>query len=83
MVIHKYSHVVCIADGALCDPRPRPLPVDVDTRSTEGGVGEVTVMDGNLTLFGNTETVLSDIRSVFRGIKLCSERVVLLIVVHQ
>ncbi len=70
MVIDEDADIVSIADGAMCDPRPRPLSVDVDTRPTERSVGEVTVVDRDLTLFWHTETVLSDIGGVLRGIKL-------------
>ena len=70
VIVDKDADVVGVADGAVCDPRPRPLPVDVDARPTERGVGEVAVVDGDLTLLWYTETVLSDVGGVFRGIKL-------------
>ena len=70
MIIDKDADIVSIADSAVCDPRPRPLPVDVDARPAERCVGEVTVVDGDLTFFRHTETILSDIGGVLGGIKL-------------
>ena len=74
MIVDKDADIVGIADGAVCDPGPCPLPVDVDAGPTERSVGEVAVMDRYLTLLWHTETVLSDIRGIFRGIKLQRER---------
>lgn len=44
VVVNEDAYVVSVADGALCDPRPRPLPMDVDAGSTERRVCEVTVV---------------------------------------
>ena len=70
MVIDKDADIISIADGAMCDPGPRSLSMDVDARPTEWSVCKVTVVDRDLTLLGNAETVLSDIGGVLRGIKL-------------
>ena len=70
MVINKDANIVGIADGAVCDPRPRPLPVDIDAGSTERCVCEVAVVYGYLALLGHAEAVLSHVRSIFRCIKL-------------
>ena len=74
MIVDKDANVIGVADCAVCDPRPCPLPVDVDAGPTERSVGEVAVVDGYLALLWHTETVLSNVRGVFRGIKLERER---------
>ena len=74
MIVDKDADIVGVADCAVCDPRPRPLSVDVDAGPTERSVGKVAVVDGDLTLLWHAETVLSDIRGIFRGIKLQRER---------
>ena len=70
MVVDKDAYIVGIADGTLCDPRPRPLSVYVDAGSTERGVCEMATVYGNLTPLWNTEAILSHVGGVLGGIKL-------------
>lgn len=70
MVIHKDSNIVGLGYCGMRDEWFGTLPMNVDARSTEGGVGEVTVMNARLTGTRDTKTVVSHIRRLFGGFKL-------------
>ncbi len=70
MIVHKHTNVVGIGDGTVWETWVGAPPTYVDTRATERCVGEVAVVDKRSTVFGNLNTVLSDVWRVCWRIKL-------------
>ena len=57
MVVDKYANIVSIGDDTVRDVRPRLLAVHVDAGAAEGGVGEVTMVDGGFAVGGDVDAV--------------------------